>query len=349
MEWCGLQVGGCKPARSRARCGLWLLSLLVAGCVRVPMPPPAKPATVSRTAAAATFAVPEAALPKPLVFVAYGDMRFTDISEQKASNSAARQALVAKVAMEEPAALFINGDLTWHGVPADYDVYRSETRRWRELHLRVYPALGNHEFSGCDAPVCLSRWWDEFPEIRGRRWYSVALGDRMLALALDTNASLLPGSEQRLWLEEQTAALDAEIRLVVVVLHHPPLADVQTEKMVDHNPRPNEIALADYLEALARRRQVRVVVSAGHIHNYERLEHAGVVYIVSGGGGARPYEVDRTPADAYRDTDFPNFHYVRFELRADRVVGEMVRLRSGPPDAVPSWEVRDRFELILPP
>jgi hypothetical protein len=26
-----------------------------------------------------------------------------------------------------------------------------------------------------------------------------------------------------------------------------------------------------------------------------------------------------------------------------------VRLRSGPWDAVPSWEVRDRFELNLPP
>jgi hypothetical protein len=40
-------------------------------------------------------------------------------------------------------------------------------------------------------------------------------------------------------------------------------------------------------------------VSAGHIHNYERLERDGVVYLVSGGGGAAPYEIDRTAARRY--------------------------------------------------
>jgi hypothetical protein len=47
--------------------------------------------------AAATFSVPEAALPDPLVLIAYGDMRFTDTAEVHASNPAARQALVAKM------------------------------------------------------------------------------------------------------------------------------------------------------------------------------------------------------------------------------------------------------------
>jgi hypothetical protein len=35
---------------------------------------------------------------------------------------------------------------------------------------------------------------------------------------------------------------------------------------------------------------------------------------VSGGGGARPYEVERTPQDLYRDKGFLNFHYVRLRL-----------------------------------
>ena len=72
----------------------------------------------------------------------------------------------------------------------------------------------------------------------------------------------------------------------------------------------------------------RFVVSAGHIHNYERLAQDGVTYLVSGGGGATPYEVDRTAADLYQSKDFPNYHYVRFELRGQTLSGEMIRLQD---------------------
>jgi len=53
---------------------------------------------------------------------------------------------------------------------------------------------------------------------------------------------------------------------------------------------------------------VKFVVIAGHIHNYERFERNGVVYLVSGGEGRRRYPVERTPADAYQDSSFPNYH-----------------------------------------
>jgi hypothetical protein len=324
------------------------LSASLAGCLRAPVALQSKHGGPP-LAVAATFSVPDAALPTPLVLVAYGDTRFTDPAEIQATLPAARQALVARIANEAPAAIFVNGDLTWHGVPADYAEYRDETALWRDKHLRVYPALGNHEFSGCEQPTCLMLWWSQFPELQGLRWYSVAIGSRVFAVTLDSNASLLPGSEQRVWLENQMAALDPGVRLVFVILHHPPLADIQTVKIVDHNPRPNELALADYLDVIAARSKARFVVSAGHIHNYERLQRTGVVYLVSGGGGARPYEVDRTPADLYQAADFPNFHYVRFELKEATVVGEMIRLRDSAAPAPRKWEVRDRFELTLPP
>jgi hypothetical protein len=299
--------------------------------------------------AAATFSVPDGDLPDPLVLVAYGDMRFTQITETEASNPRVRKALVAKIAAENPAAIFLNGDLPWHGLASDYAVFRDETRAWRQRHLRVYPALGNHEFSVCLESACLEHWWDTFPELRGRRWYSVALGTRVLGLALDSDTSLLPGSEQRSWLEDQVAGLLPKVRLVLIVMHHPPVADVQMSKLTDHNPRPNELALAEYLKTVAPRSKARFVVSAGHIHNYERFTEDGVVYLVSGGGGARPYEVDRTPTDLYQSGDFPNYHYVRFELHGDRVVGEMIRLDDHDAAKPKQWQTRDRFEITLPP
>ena len=299
--------------------------------------------------AATTFSVPDGDLADPLVLVAYGDMRFTQITETEASNPRVRKALVAKIATENPAAIFLNGDIPWHGLASDYAVFHDETRAWRERHLRVYPALGNHEFSACLDWACLEHWWDTFPELRGRRWYSVAIGAKVLGIALDSDTSLLPGSEQRIWLEDQVAGLLPKVRLVLIVMHHPPVADVQTTKLTDHNPRPNELALAEYLKTVAPRSTARFVVSAGHIHNYERFTEDGVVYLVSGGGGARPYEVDRTPTDLYQSAEFPNYHYVRFELHGDRVVGEMIRLGDHDATKPKQWQVRDRFEITLPP
>jgi hypothetical protein len=301
----------------------------------------APPAALHPTA---TFSVPDAALPESLVVIAYGDIRFTNPTETSATSPAARRALIAKVAEEHPEAVFLNGDIPWHGMSADYDVYRDETQVWRDQHLRVYPALGNHELSKCEEAQCLEYWWTAFPELRGRRWYSVALGDRVLALMLDSDTSLFPGSEQRAWLEHQFASLDKRAALVLIVLHHPPVADMQTVEEVDHNPRPNEQSLAAFLTTIAPTMRARILVNAGHTHNYERQEQGGVMYLVSGGGGAKPVEIDRTAADLYQGTDFPNYHYVRLELKDGRLFAEMIRL-ADPGAAVPHWEIRDRFEL----
>jgi acid phosphatase type 7 len=299
--------------------------------------------------AAPTFSVADAVLSDPLVLIAYGDIRFTQPGETAASSPKARHALVAKIAAENPAAIFINGDLPYHGISADYDAYRSETQSWREKDLRVYPALGNHEFSACLQSACLDRWWSAFPGLRGRRWYSVAIGSKVLGIALDSDASLMPGSDQRLWLESQLAALDEAVRLVLVVIHHPPVADLQTVKLVDHNVRPNEHALAVYLGAVAAHSTTRFVVSAGHIHNYERLAQDGVIYLVSGGGGATPYDIDRPPEDLYRAAEFPNYHYVRFELHGQHLSGEMLRLEDYGAANPSHWRVKDKFEITLQP
>ena len=64
--------------------------------------------------------------------------------------------------------------------------------------------------------------------------------------------------------------------------------------------------------------------------------------LVSGGGGGKPDSVKRSAADLYQSDDFPNFHYLRFQLTAGQLRGEMVRLDAA---AGPSWSVRDHFAL----
>jgi hypothetical protein len=116
---------------------------------------------------------------------------------------------------------------------------------------------------------------------------------------------------------------------------------------ISHNLRPNEMALRDYLENLAPKLHARMIVCAGHIHNYERFSQHGVIYLVSGGGGASPVPVERTPDDLYQATDFPNFHYVKFELDGKSLRATMIRLDQSSAPAH-QWQQRDQFTISRP-
>ncbi|HEX3571326.1 MAG TPA: metallophosphoesterase [Acidobacteriaceae bacterium] len=296
------------------------------------------------TSAAPTFRVPASELSRHLTVIAYGDQRFHDISNTTVADPKSRLALVKKIAEEKPDAITMNGDVPYKGTdPADYENFRAETKPWRDAHLRVYPALGNHEVSG-GVQAGVENWWKAFPELRGMRWYSVALGDRLSLIQLDSISPLMPDSPQLQWLRKQLAGEPASVDFVLIDMHHPPVADVQLHLQVDHNPRPNEIALRDFLSQVAPSLHARIVVIAGHIHNYERAEVGGVTYLVSGGGGAHPYFVERTSQDLYQDPNFPNFHFVKFELDGDKLKATMVRL-ADPTAAKPVWQEKDRFVI----
>jgi hypothetical protein len=296
-----------------------------------------------------TFQITDRDLGPAPVVIAYGDMRFTSLSNHMVADPRVRRYLVQQVAAEHPAAVLLNGDIPFEGGnQRDYAAYRDETARWREARLRVFPALGNHEFRGPDAERDLENWWNAFPQLRNRRWYSVQLGSRLYAIALDSDTSLLPGSRQATWFSDQLKDLPSSIDFVIVILHHPPVADVQLGFESTHNPRPNEIALRDQLSELQQQIHARIIVAAGHVHNYERHNFKGVVYLVSGGGGAAPHRIDRTSDDLYQSTLFPNFNYVRFTLRRNALEGTMYRV-ADPGASNLSVQPMDHFEVAANP
>jgi acid phosphatase type 7 len=171
-------------------------------------------------------------------------------------------------------------------------------------------------------PQCLANWWAAFPKLKD--------GDGTPRIW-----------DQRRWLESQIASLPQEIEFVLITMHHPPVADIQSRFIVDHNPRPNEIALTQLLKTCAATSRARFIVAAGHIHNYQRFMQDGVLYLVSAGGGAAP-PLDRTPLNLYQAPDFPNYHYVKFVLDGLTLRGTMFRL-ADPTAGI--WEARDKFEV----
>lgn len=327
------------------RFSLWLLAVilaaagLVAAWWRTSSPPFIRAAT-----GGPDFHRADADIPRPLRLVAYGDQRFTDPAETRASNPQARRWLVEQIGRERPDSVLLLGDVSWHGSDeGDYREYQAETGIWRQLGLHVYPALGNHEFSGSERQS-LENWWNTFPELRGHRWYSVQLGSSVELMMLDSNLSLLPDSEQIAWLEAQLAALPVTVRLVVFGMHHPPVVDFQKNGDAGHNGRPNEKALADFLVRSPVRSRVRFLVLAGHIHNYERFFQNDIVYVVEGGGGAKPRSIERGAADLYQDSAFPNYSYVRIDTLDGKLNVSMIRLADANA-AAPSWQEKDHFEV----
>jgi acid phosphatase type 7 len=294
----------------------------------------------------ADFRISERDLSHPLRIIVYGDMRFTDPLEVRATNPKVRRWLVDQIAAEKPDAVLLSGDVPWHGSQAsDYDEYRRETQIWRDFHLHIYPALGNHEFSGpTTEQECLRNWWNAFPELRGRRWYSAQIGNSVYVLNLDSNLSLMTGSEQIGWIKAQLASLPSTVRFVFFNLHHPPVVDVQEDGDTSHNGRPNEHALAEFLARAPEKSHIRFIVAAGHIHNYERFLQDDILYLVSGGGGANPRPIVHGPADLYQDSAFPNYHYLRFVLDGENLTGTMVRV-ADPDAATPAWQEKDHFEI----
>jgi hypothetical protein len=309
-----------------------------------------RPVMLAAPPSSPDFRTSDSGLSHPLRIIAYGDMRFTDPNEIQATNPKVRRWLVEQIAAERPDAVLLSGDVPWHGsLSGDYDVYRRETQSWRDMHLLIYPALGNHEFSGrTTEQECLDNWWTAFPELRNRRWYSAQLGSSIYILNLDSNSSFLAGGPQIAWLQAQLASLPPSIRFVFFNLHHPPIVDVQElkpgSKDDSHNGRPNEHALAEYLASAPQKSRVRFIVTAGHIHNYERFLQDDIVYLVSGGGGAGPRPVVRGPADLYQDTAFPNYNYSKFVQDGENLKGTMVRV-ADPDAATPTWQEKDQFEI----
>jgi hypothetical protein len=260
----------------------------------------------------------------PFQFAAYGDIRFTNPSDHKNTNPEARRALVAQIAALDPKFVLVVGDLVLRGDnPADWAVWDQETKPWRDAKLRVFPLIGNHElYSNADAG--LRNYFQRFPELAQSRYYSVRAGNTLI-LVLDSAQPEISGPQGQ-WLVSQLDHLPEDVDFVFFALHHPPYTN-STEHWVGggHSARAPERALAKFLENRQPSTRARFVVFAGHVHNYERYEHQGVTYIVSGGGGATPYFITRGPSDVYRQPG-PAYHYCLVSVNGPRAEITMMKL-----------------------
>jgi acid phosphatase type 7 len=295
--------------------------------------PPPNPASIG------TFDITTESPGNRFTFIGYGDTRFMDPNDTRHSNATARAALVQRMAKDKPFFIAMTGDVVYEGANVEeWLQYDRETKVWRDQKIKVFPALGNHDVRGSDA-AAMANYFQRYPLIDSKRWYSVRVANVAL-FVLDSTEENRPWQQQANWLEANLSALPDGIDFVVVTMHHPPYTESTTHMLGGgHEARKQERQLAEMMEAHQAKMRAKILVVTGHVHNYERYEHGGVMYIVSGGGGATPYIIRRNAGDFYTE-EGPTYHYCRFQVNGSHVKFEMVKYID--PN---NFQVKDTFEL----
>ena len=281
----------------------------------------------------------------PFRFVAYGDTRFHDPKDLEPANPAVRVALVQAIAEANPAFVCFTGDIVYNGFDAnDWKVWDSETQIWRDRKIPIYPALGNHDVHG-DPKIALGNYFQRFPDLKDSRYYSVRAANALI-LVLDSSLDEVAGPQGE-WLASKLDHVPADVDFVFLMFHHPPYTSSSDAKMFGggHSARPSEQALAKMLESRQAHASYRMIVFSGHVHNYERHEHNGVTYFVSGGGGAHAYPIQRAPDDPFQSKEV-NYHYLMVEVDHKQVTVTMNRLDLTTGKAV--WAQPDTVKISAP-
>jgi acid phosphatase type 7 len=299
----------------------------------------------TKTSAAQTTVDLQVNVSVPFRFVAYGDTRFHDPKDTDAANPAVRVALVKAIADVDPAFICFTGDIVYNGYDTkDWKVWDSETSIWREKKIPVYPALGNHDLHG-NQKIALGNYFDRFPDLKDSRYYSVRAANTLL-LVLDSSLDETSGPQGE-WLKAKLDSIPSDVDFVFLMFHHPPYTSSSGARMFGggHSARSPEKKLATMLEARQANTRARFIVFSGHVHNYERHEHGGVTYFVSGGGAAHAYPIERAPDDPFQSKQI-NYHYLLVEVdhRNLKITMHRIDLTSG----TAAWTEPDSITISAP-
>jgi 3',5'-cyclic AMP phosphodiesterase CpdA len=248
----------------------------------------------------------------PFSFIVVGDSR--DGVEQ-------HRRIVERMSQEVPDFILGTGDMVDEGFRQDqwqqfFDVENATLRD------NVYfPALGNHDRQGQGRTADTYRSYFSVPENGGEteRYYAFTYASARF-IVLDSNEYSFALTDQTAWLEHELASSreDASIKHIFVVMHHPPFSI---------SLHGGNIDLRERWTPLFEKYNVTCVFS-GHDHVYERAEHNGMRYFVTGGGGAPlyPRRPKPNPVDVDAVKKFERvLHYLRVSVTANRIEVTAIR------------------------
>jgi beta-lactamase superfamily II metal-dependent hydrolase len=259
-----------------------------------------------------------------LTFTAYGDHGTTR------TGSIASEQVVDDVFAINPAFHILLGDISYAN--SNQSVWDEYFRIIQPLAARILylPAIGNHESEGS---LGRTTFFQRFSLPQNELWYSFNWGNAHF-VALDGESSLAIGTPQYNFLVNDLSNVPAWVDWKILFLHFPPYSSGRYS--------PGIVSIRDALAPIADQFKVDLVLS-GHDHNYQRshalrggsvvftgnnLEKgAGTVYVVSGGGGALPYNFTDSPG--WLATRNKEFHFLKVSVGSSLLTIEAIRTLDG--------------------
>ncbi len=176
-------------------------------------------------------------------------------------------------------------------------------------------AWGNHDIETPERVAAVGSVFDSPP-----RWATYSWGE-VEVVVLDSNQ--VANEEQLQFLQAEMNRIEAP---TVVVFHHPALSCSL------HGD--NEAILDSWVPLFD---QDVVLVLSGHDHNYQRFEHEGVVYVVTGGGGRRLHDLEDCP-DAHPELIEGSaiHHFLVMDQTEDSLAVDVVDVMG---DTIDSFEI----------
>jgi hypothetical protein len=185
------------------------------------------------------------------------------------------------------------GDVVYPDGQADgYDPFFFQPYQALARRAPIFPSLGNHDYHSQHGQPYLDAFYlPHNNPADTERYYSFDWGNAHFT-ALDFNTG--PDPDQITWLKNDLASTDRQWK---IVFYH--------QAIYSSGPHGYENwveARRQLLAPIFEQYEVDLVIN-GHDHDYERtLPINGVLYIVSGGGGASTYKVTPQSFSAYAET-----------------------------------------------
>ena len=190
----------------------------------------------------------------------------------------------------------------------------------KQVNLPFFPVAGNHDVGTTTLGEEIYRKQFSLPE--GKTYFAFRSGG-VLFIILDSEKGrgrIL--KEQWTWLEDILSSSKETFKLVFI--HRPlflPTDSLKTGRAMDKYPLDR-----DDLHQLFLKTKVKAVFEADD-HRYDRREIDGILYVISGGGGA--------PLTSFKERG-GYFHYVWISVQKGKMEGEVVDLEG---------QIQDKFVI----
>jgi Icc protein len=261
----------------------------------VPLGPMLPTATVTPTITPTLTSVPAAIVPATntpavadsvLVFAVCGDSR---------SNPSQYGRLLQAVMADGSRFLINTGDLVNQGTEAEWQAFLVPMAGFT---LPFYPVPGNHD--GLDGKL------DGYLSYSGAPAAHYSFDRDLVHFTLADSHGGGVAAGELAWLRDDLIATKQPVKMVF--LHHPPFDPDGTDHIMAFGNEPFMALMAE---------QGVDYVFAGHIHAFAQAERDGVVYTITGGGGAALYSADHPQAF---------YHYLRVTVRSEQVTIEVIKV-----------------------